>query len=82
MNKQWSHSWEALWPVPQGLYPEPTEKTNRNAGRARLWGHHFLAAAHTSYVDRTECPWLKQGSLGPVVLPTGTWRHLVEPLGL
>lgn len=41
-----------------------------------------FAATDTPYVDITECPWLQQNSLGAVVLPTGTWRHLVDSLGL
>lgn len=49
--------------------PKPTEKTSRNAGRARLLGLHFFTVANASYVDGV--PWLEEGSLGAVVVCTG-----------
>lgn len=41
-----------------------------------------FAATDTPSVEITECPWLQQNSPGSVVLPTGTWRHLLDSLGL
>lgn len=51
MYEQWPHGWDAL-----RARPKPNEITNRDAGRARLWGHHFLAAENASHMDRTEHP--------------------------
>ena len=52
-----------------------TEKTSKNAGRAKLWGLQVFAAANPSYMDRTECSgwskvaWVLRGCL---LMPRGT----------
>ena len=51
MYEQWPHGWDAL-----RAEPKPNEITNRDAGRARLWGLHFFVAANASHMDRTERP--------------------------
>lgn len=75
MDKQWPRSWDALR---EG--PKPTEKTCGNVGKARLPGRHLFSAANAFYVAGV--PWLEEGDLRSVVVPTGDWKHPIEALGL
>lgn len=49
-------------------------------GELGSWVFTSFAAANACYVDGV--PWLEAGGLGSVVVPTGDWKHPVQPLGL
>lgn len=81
MNEQWSHTGRHSGPYLRYL-KQPTEKTNRNAGRARFWGLHCFCSNRYTLCRYNRVPLATAKYLGAVVLPTGSWRHLADSLGL